>query len=87
MAVKKKRTTSRRTLARRRGKYAHEQVLTPLDIQAIRMREFYLALRRAGFPSDIAMGLIADGFPDWAIPKTPQFDPVNPDQSPFEEEE
>lgn len=86
MATKKKTTKSRRSLARRRGRYAHEQVLTPLDVQAIRMQEFYKALIRAGFPSDIAMGLM-DNLPNWMPGSVPQFDPINPDNDPFDDED
>jgi hypothetical protein len=40
---------------------------TPLEIHAIQIREFYLALRKAGFAPDMAMGLCTDsqGWPDW----------------------
>lgn len=50
------------------------------------MREFYLALIRAGFPSDIAMGLM-DNLPNWMPGSVPQFDPINPDNDPFEDED
>ena len=62
---------------------------TPLEIHAIQIREYYLALRKAGFPVDQALGVCTDraGFPDWFLPDTPDFDPVNPDHTPYEDED
>jgi hypothetical protein len=83
MAQKKK-----RKITRRKGKYQHEQVLTRLDSYAISVREYYLSLRRAGFPVDQAMGMCdKNTFPDWLAPTTPEFNPVNPDHDPYEDED
>ena len=40
---------------------------TPLEIKAIQVREWYLALLKAGFKSDAAMTLcvMQEGHPDW----------------------
>ena len=41
--------------------------MTPLEVHAAQIHEFYKALRNAGFPSDIAMTLSTDksAQPDW----------------------
>ena len=83
MAQKKK-----RKITRRKGKFQHEEVLTRLDAYAISVREYYLSLRRAGFPVDQALGMCdRNTFPDWLIPTNPDFDPVNPDHDPYEDED
>jgi hypothetical protein len=83
MAQKKKRKTTRR-----KGKFKHEEVLTRLDAYTISVREYYLSLRRAGFPVDQALGMCdRNTFPDWLIPTSPEFDPVNPDHDPYEDED
>jgi hypothetical protein len=83
MAQKKK-----RKITRRKGKFKHEEVLTRLDAYAISVREYYLSLRRAGFPVDQALGMCdRNTFPDWLIPTSPDFDPVNPDHDPYEDED
>jgi len=86
VAQKKKRTTSR---ARRKGTVQHDKVLSRLDEYAIGVREFYLSLRRAGFPVDQALGIIADraSYPDWITPQVPDFNPINPDHDPFDDED
>jgi hypothetical protein len=83
MAQNKKRKTTRR-----KGKYQHDQIMTRLDSYAISMREYYLSLRRAGFPVDQALGMIDKStFPDWLIPVTPDHNPINPDHDPLEDED
>ena len=44
-----------------------------LDAWAISLHEMYRALRKAGFATDIAMGIIMerDAYPDWILPKLP----------------
>lgn len=44
-----------------------------LDAWAISLHEMYRALIRAGFRSDIAMGLIMEKetYPDWILPSLP----------------
>lgn len=83
MAQKKK-----QKITRRKGKFKHEEVLTRLDAYTISVREYYLSLRRAGFPVDQALGMCdRNTFPDWLIPTSPDFDPVNPDHDPYEDED
>lgn len=62
---------------------------TPLEIHAIQIREYYLALCKAGFRSDAALTLCTDrmGWPDWFLPNVPDHDPINPDHTPYEDEE
>ena len=62
---------------------------TPLEIHAIQVREYYLALRKAGFKPDEALGVCTDkmGWPDWFLPTLPEHDPVNPDHTPYEDED
>lgn len=62
---------------------------TPLEIHAIQIREYYLALCKAGFKADSALTLCTDkaGWPDWFVPNVPDFDPENPDHTPYEDEE
>lgn len=40
---------------------------TPLEIHAIQIREYYLALRKSGFEAAAALTLCTDqaGWPDW----------------------
>lgn len=81
MAKKKARRT------RRVGTIQHDKVLSQLDAYAIGVREFYLSLRRAGFPVDQALGIVMDkaAYPDWLIPNSPDMNP--PAFDPFEEDD
>ena len=50
---------------------------TPLEIHAIQVREYYVALRRAGFDGASALTLCTDqqGWPDWfGLPQKPSED-------------
>lgn len=50
-----------------------------LDAHAIALNEWYKSLRRAGFSTDLALGIILerDSFPDWILPKLPnKIDPM-----------
>jgi hypothetical protein len=50
-----------------------------MDAWAIALNEWYKSLRRAGFSTDIALGIILerDAFPDWILPKLPnKIDPM-----------
>jgi hypothetical protein len=51
---------------------------TPLEKYCIALNEYYKALRVAGFPTDICMGMIQDrdSYPDWLIPDLPN--KINP---------
>ena len=44
-----------------------------LDAYAIALNEWYKSLRKAGFSTDMALGIIVekDSFPDWILPKLP----------------
>jgi len=56
-----------------------------LDAHAIALNEWYKSLRRAGFSTDLALGIILerDSFPDWILPKLPnKIDPM-----PFEDDD
>jgi len=56
-----------------------------MDAWAIALNEWYKSLRRAGFSTDLALGIILerDSFPDWILPKLPnKIDPM-----PFEDDE
>ena len=56
-----------------------------LDAWAISLHEMYRALRKAGFASDMAMGIIMDrdSYPDWILPKLPN----RIDNIPYEDED
>ena len=62
---------------------------TPLEQYCIGLSEFYKALRKAGFPSDMAFGIILErsAYPDWLLPVPIDFDPNNPDHMPYEDDE
>ena len=62
---------------------------TPLEIHAIQIREYYLALCKAGFRSDAALTLCTDrmGWPDWFLPNVPDHEYNNPDHTPYEDED
>jgi hypothetical protein len=62
---------------------------TPLEIHAIQIHEYYLALRRAGFTVDAALYASTAGssHPDWFVPNMPDHDPSNPNFTPYEDED
>lgn len=50
-----------------------------LDAHAIALNEWYKSLRKAGFSTDMALGIILekDSFPDWILPRLPnKIDPL-----------
>ena len=50
-----------------------------LDAHAIALNEWYKSLRKAGFSTDMALGIILekDSYPDWILPKLPnKIDPL-----------
>lgn len=57
-----------------RVKTVRYEDFTPLEIKAIQIREWYLALIKAGFKPDIAMTLcvMQEGHPDWFAIPTPE---------------
>lgn len=56
-----------------------------LDAHAIALNEWYKSLRKAGFSTDLALGIICeqDAYPDWIIPKLPN----RIDNIPYEDED
>ena len=58
-------------MAARKAKALEDQGYTPLEAYCIGLNEYYKALRKAGFPSDICMSLLMDpySYPDWILPK------------------
>jgi hypothetical protein len=56
-----------------------------LDQWAIGLHEMYRALRRAGFATDISMGIIMErnSWPDWILPEIPN----KIDRIPYEDED
>ena len=84
MAQRKKRKITKRV-----GRWEHDKVMSKLDTYAISVREYYLSLRKAGFPVDQALGIINDkaSYPDWLLPETPDHNPINPDHDPYEDED
>ena len=48
-----------------------ENDYTALEMHCIKLNEFYKALKKAGFATDIAMALMTDpdAQPDWFFPK------------------
>jgi hypothetical protein len=52
---------------------------TPLEAYCIGLNEYYKALRKAGFATDICMSLLMDPFsyPDWILPKRINDNPSN----------
>lgn len=81
--------TKRELAAKRRAKAAQakrdkREPLTPLDVWAINVHETYLAMMRQGFSSEQAMDYITQTFHK---PSLPDWSPINPDHSPYEDEE
>lgn len=63
----------RKPKAPRRVKTVDNPEYNQLEIYCIWLNEYYSALIRAGFKSDVAMGLIVDksSYPDWVNFKLP----------------
>ena len=70
---------SRRKVARK-VRTVREDDYTPLETYFIQMNEVYKAARKAGFPTDIALAIIADKsyLPDWMTPSNP--DTIDPSE-------
>ena len=72
-------------MAARKKKVIDLEPYSALDQHCIALHEYYKALRRAGFCTDVAFWLISDrdSFPDWILPSMPnRIDPI-----PYEDEE
>ena len=68
---------------------ADTELFTPLEMYCIGLNEFYKGLLKAGFKADMALAIITDksAYPDWLLPKMPDFDPSNPDHTDWEEDD
>ena len=62
---------------------------TPLESYCIGLNTYYNALRKAGFSTEISMAMIMDkaSYPDWILPRPVDFDPDNPNFTPYEDDE
>lgn len=58
-------------MAARKAKAIEDQLYTPLESYCIGLHEYYKALRKAGFATDICISMIQDpiSYPDWILPK------------------
>jgi alpha-L-arabinofuranosidase len=76
-------------MATRKKKTDQYEGYTALESYCIGIHEFYQALRKAGFTTDICMSMIMDknSYPDWLLPKPTDWNPDNPDHQPFEDDE
>jgi len=66
-------------MAARKTKAIEDQGYTPLEAYCIGLNEYYKALRKAGFATDICMSMLMDPFsyPDWILPKRINDHPSN----------
>jgi hypothetical protein len=57
-------------MARKATKQLEDQGYSKLDAYCIGLHEFYKGLRKAGFQTDIAIGIICEksAYPDWILP-------------------
>ncbi len=77
-------------MAARKTKSIEDQGYTPLEAYCIGLNEYYKALRKAGFATDICMSMLMDPFsyPDWILPKRINDNPSNmPDFYPDDDED
>ena len=76
-------------MATRKKKVDTYEGYSPLESYCIGLHEFYKALRKAGFDSSAAFGIILErsAYPDWLLPTPIEFNPNNPDHTPFEDDE
>jgi hypothetical protein len=63
-------------MARKATKALEDQGYSALDAYCIGMYEFWKSLLRAGFPQDLALGIIVEptAYPGWILP-----DPIEPE--------
>jgi hypothetical protein len=75
-------------MARTRKK-VEDDLYSPLENYCVALNEYYKALRKAGFTTEIAFWMITDrdSHPDWLLPKMPDFDPTNPDHTDWEDDD
>ena len=62
-------------MARKATKQLQDQGYSPLEAYCIGLHEFWKGLKKAGFTTDIALGIICEksAYPDWILPS-----PINP---------
>lgn len=66
-------------MAARKAKPLEDQMYSPLESFCIGLHEYYKALRKAGFATDICLSMIQDpiSYPDWILPKRINDNPSN----------
>ena len=72
-------------MARKATKALEDQGYSPLEAYCIGLHEFWKGLKKAGFTTDIALGIICEksAYPDWILPSLPnKIDPM-----PFEDDD
>ena len=77
-------------MAARKAKSIEDQLYSPLESYCIGLHEYYKALRKAGFATDICLSMIQDpiSYPDWILPKRINDNPSNlPDFYPDDDED
>ena len=77
-------------MAARKVKAVEDQMYSPLESYCIGLHEYYKALRKAGFATDICMSMIMDPFsyPDWILPKRINDNPSGlPGNDPYDDED
>lgn len=69
----RKKAVAKKVSTPRKPRTVKDEELTALDIHSIQLYEFYKSLRRAGFDSSTALGLITDKdcHPHWFSTATP----------------
>jgi hypothetical protein len=62
-------------MARKATKALQDQGYSKLDAYCIGLQEFWLALKRSGFTTEIALAILTEksAYPDWLLPT-----PINP---------
>ena len=77
-------------MAARKAKALEDQGYTALEAYCIGLNEYYKALRKAGFATDICISMIQDpiSYPDWILPKRINDNPSTmPDFYPDDDED
>ena len=60
-----------------------------IESYCIGLHEYFLALRKAGFCEELALSILVEpsAYPDWILPTPVEFNPNNPDHTPYEDDE
>lgn len=66
----------------RKVRTVKENDYTALEVYCIKLNEFYNALRKSGFPHDLALAIMMDedAQPDWFFPKMDPTDLLEEDE-------